>query len=332
MYSRIKNYLGDLSRKDDDGAPVVSLVVIVYDMPAQAEITLRSLLPSYQIGANTRDYEVIVVENRSAHLLDQNFVRSLPDNFSYYLRDEDQPTPIHAIDFGAARARGDNICLMIDGARLLTPGVIRNIIRAHCAFEDVVVAVPGYHLGSELQQDAVGSGYSVEHEQAAMESIAWPKDGYRLFDIACLSGSCAGGIYLPISESNCISMPRGLWDELGGCDKQFDLRGGGLVNLDLYKRACETPGVTHFILHGEGTFHQFHGGVTTGGQSREVREEFIATIMQQYEDIRGQAYESPQTDPVYFGELSRPALKFIHYSCERSFAGQASSDSGDSPN
>ena len=291
-----------------------SFVLIAYNMPAQAENTIRSLLPDYQRGVRLEDYEVLVIENESANNISPDFLKTLPYNFSYHLRQETQPTPIHAINYGLEQARGNNICVMIDGARLLTPGVIRNTILGHRISPRAIVTVPGYHIGFELQQKAVGSGYGIEREAALMRSIAWPEEGYRLFDIACFSGSCVHGFYLPHSESNCISMPREIWADLGGYDARFDARGGGLVNLDLYKRACEYPGVKHVFLHGEGTFHQFHGGVTTGGDNSEDRQQFIDEIKEQYQQIRGQNFSSPETDPIYLGELPRSVQRFVQTS------------------
>ena len=298
-------------------APTVSFVLIVYDMPRQAENTVRSLLTDYQLDVEAEEYEVLIVENESANLMDSGFIERLPSHFSYHLRKEDQPTPIHAINYGIERASGENVCVMIDGARLLTPGVIKHILLGHKLSELAIVTVPGYHLGKELQQKAVGSGYDEDTERALMDSIGWPENGYRLFDIACFSGSCASGFFLPHSESNCISMPRRIWNELGGYDARFDMRGGGVVNLDLYKRACEYPGVTHVFLHGEGTFHQFHGGVTTGGEDEQKRQKFIDAIMAQYVEIRGAKYESPVSRPIYLGELSDPAQRFVSISSEK---------------
>lgn len=315
MLARIRKLLG-VSHQMEDGQPdpIVSFILIVYDMPDQARNTLLSLLPDYQQGANVRDYEVIVVENESPHVMDEEFIRTLPSNFSYHRRQESQPTPVHAINFGSEIARGENICLMIDGARLLTPGVVRNIIQGHRMLEQAVVTVPGYHLGRELQQEAVNNGYGVEEEQRLVRGIEWPVDGYRLFDIACFSGSSVPGFFLPNSESNCISIPRDIWIALGGCDPRFDMRGGGLVNLDLYKRACEYPAATHVILPGEGTFHQFHGGVTTGGEAREARNRFLEEIKAQYRELRGEEYASPITNPVYLGKLPEQAHRFLYES------------------
>jgi len=317
MFEGIKKRIGGLLHTGSvhtSGRPKVSFVVIVYKMPEQAANTVRSLFTDYQLGVSAQDYEVLIVENASTSNMSEAFIAELPANMRYFLRQETQPTPIHAINFGIDRAIGDNVCVMIDGARVLTPGVVKNTILGHRLSERAVVTVPGYHLGDELQQKAVESGYSVETERALMQSIGWPRDGYRLFEIACFSGSCAAGFYLPHSESNCISMSRQMWRELGGYDVRFDKRGGGVVNLDLYKRACEYPGALHVFLHGEGTFHQFHGGVTTGGEDQESRQRFIDEIMGQYEQIRGEKFTSPVTDTVYLGELSDHAHRFVHLS------------------
>jgi hypothetical protein len=296
---------------------IVSFVLIVYDMPIQAQNTVRSLLPDYQRDAQLQDYEVIIVENDSANTMSREFLERLPPNFSYHLRKESKPTPIFAINYGIDQARGKNICVMIDGARLLTPGVVKNTILGHRLSTRAIVTVPGYHLGFELQQIAVGSGYDVERERALMRSISWPDNGYRLFEISCFSGSCKNGFYLAHSESNCISMPRELWQEVGGYDVRFDIRGGGLVNLDLYKRACELPGITHVFLHGEGTFHQFHGGATTGGEDALPREKLIEEIKDQYVKIRGQNFTAPQTHPIYLGELSHEVQRYVQLSVNK---------------
>ncbi len=316
MLGHLKRMInGDIpTSPGEERCPEVSFIVIVYNMPLQAEKTLQSLTAQYQEGVSEQDYEVIVVENESANTLSQDFLRTLPGNFSYHLRAEKEPTPVHAINHGAGISRGRYLCVMIDGARMVTPGVVKNILRGHRMHDKTVVTVPGYHIGDQLQQDAVDNGYGVAEDQALIRSIGWPLEGYRLFDISCFSGSCAPGFFRPNSESNCISIPRDLWAALGGLDTRFNLRGGGLVNLDLYRRACEYPGVEHVVLIGEGTFHQFHGGVTTGGEARAVRDAFIEEIKHQYEELRGEPYQSPQTAPIFLGEISQQVLRFVQSS------------------
>lgn len=296
-------------------APALSIVVIVYDMPRQALNTITSLSPVYQQGVRPEEYEVLVIENRSQNCIPAEAVAAFPDNVRYVLREETEPTPVHAVNYGAGLARGENICIMIDGARMVTPGVVSGLLRGHRVSAGAIVTVPGYHIGSELQQDAVESGYDEAADKALIESVDWRNNGYGLFDVACLSESCATGFFLPNGESNCISMPRRMWQVLQGCDHRFNLRGGGLVNLDLYKRACEFPGTQHVILPGEGTFHQFHGGVTTGGDARDRREALIGEIRDQYRQIRGQDFQRPETQPIYLGCMPPQAIRFLELSC-----------------
>ena len=52
------------------GGPIVSFVLVVYKMPEQARNTVRSLLPEYQRGVSAGAYEVLIVENRSEHLME----------------------------------------------------------------------------------------------------------------------------------------------------------------------------------------------------------------------------------------------------------------------
>jgi len=70
-------------------------------------------------------------------------------------------------------------------------------------------------------------------------------------------------------ESNCLFLKKSLFEKLGGVDEAFSFPGGGLINLDTFKRAVETPGVTPIQVIGEGSFHQLHGGLTTNSDPQE---------------------------------------------------------------
>jgi hypothetical protein len=291
-------------------APALSVIVVAYDMPEQLNRTLHSLSLDYQRGVQEADYEVIVVENSSNRILGAERATSHRGQFRYLLREENRPTPIHAINAGVGLAAAPRVAIMIDGARMVSPGVLAWNLAAASLHDSAVVCVPGYHLGEELQQLAAAKGYDERSEAALLQAIEWPEDGYRLFEICCAAGTSAGGFFKPIGESNCIALDRTLFDELGGFDTAFSQRGGGLVNLDFYKRALEQPGTQLVILPGEGSFHQFHGGETTGRGAVD-RDQLIHDMAAEYIDLRGQRYAPPEQRAIYLGPVPDPALRFI---------------------
>lgn len=295
----------------------LSIVLIVYKMPDQAEKTLLSLSPSYQRGVKAGDYEVIVVENNSDRLLGAERATRHASNVRYFHRQETQRTPVHAINFGAAQARGSHVVIMIDGARMVSPGVVRQALEVFRMVPNAAVSAPGYHIGHKLQQVAVNEGYNEDVEAGLLQGIDWPKDGYKLFDIAVLSGSCQGGFFQPNYESNFIGMSLKKWRALGGVNPRYDDFGGGNANLDLYKRLLESPDTPYYLLYAEGSFHQFHGGVTTGTLKDER-----ARIYKQLDDqdiaIRGAANRKPPTvKPILFGSAHPSVYRFIRHSLDK---------------
>jgi len=295
--------------------PKLSFIVIVHRMPAQAVNTLRSLSRDYQLGAEDNDYEVIVVENESDRMLNRQVVEQFGSNFRYFARSESSPTPVNAINFGVSHALGTHVAIMVDGARMVTPGVVQYGLAALHLADNVVVSVPGYHLGRKPQPEAVLEGYDEQQETKLLEAIQWFENGYRLFDIACLSGTSSGGFYKPIGESNCLMLAKACYSALGGCDARFESHGGGLVNLDLYKRVCDLDDTTLVLLHGEGTFHQFHGGVTTSGSVD--RSSIIQEINDQYVAIRGERFSPPQKRAIFFGPIYESVLRFVAHSANK---------------
>lgn len=295
--------------------PLLSVIVVAYDMAEQLHRTLHSLSLDYQTGVRPGDYEVVVVENASGRDLGETRATSHRGDFRYFLREETEPTPIHAVNYGASQARATNVAIMIDGARMLTPGAIGWMLAALDLHEKPVVCVPGYHLGAELQQAAAEKGYDEGAEAKLLASIDWPEDGYRLFDISCAAGTSAGGILKPIGESNCIALRKSMFEDLGGFDPGFKQRGGGLVNLDFYKRALETPGTQLVILPGEGSFHQFHGGETTG-KAHADRQRLIHDMAMEYIALRGSRFSPPEQRAVYLGPVPDSALRFLRRGAE----------------
>lgn len=295
-------------------SPLLSLVVVVYDMPEQARRTLRSLAPGYQKNVSSGEYEIIVVENVSPRLLGRDAAEAVSPNVRYVLHEGASRSPGPAANLGVSLARGDRVGLLIDGARLLTPGVVELALMASRMTDRAVLSVPGYHLGERIQQEAADGGYDEAAEAALLERIAWPEDGYRLFEVACFSGSLREGFLVPFSESNCLCLAKRLFDELGGFDPAFASAGGGFVNLDLYERIVTRPDVTLFVTPGEGTFHQFHGGVSTGGVRGEERERMMEAFVREYEAIRGRAYAVPGREALLLGAIPPAARRFFRRS------------------
>jgi hypothetical protein len=59
-------------------------------------------------------------------------------------------------------------------------------------------------------------------EDALLDSIDWPNDGYRLFEIGCMDESSVDGWFQPISESSALFFRHHLWEMLGGVDERFE--------------------------------------------------------------------------------------------------------------
>ena len=271
-------------------------------MPRQVANTILSLAPHYQQEVEREDYEIILVENRSNNLFEaRSMARNVP-NLRYYLRRESFPTPVNAINYGAKRARGRYLAIMIDGARLVTPGIVRRSLECLEITDNATVGVPGYHLGSQVQQESSLQGYDEVREQQLLQSILWPDNGYRLFEIACLSKSCEHGLSAPLPESNWLALSRSRYFSLGGYEPGFNSHGGGYANHDMWRRACEAPEANTFVLAGEGCFHQYHGGATTDARGKDMRQ-LLDELHAQYKSIRGKDFSPPDRPFTIKGDM-----------------------------
>jgi Glycosyl transferase family 2 len=285
----------------------LSVVVVAYDMARELPRTLATLSRDYQRG--DVDYEVIVVDNGSPAAVDEAMVATVPGGRLFRI-DPAPPSPARAANTGIGAANGDIVGVLIDGARMVSPGLTAAAVDAMRLGPRVIAATLAFHLGDEPQMLAASKGYDQAVEDALLASVDWRVDGDRLFTISTLAGSSARGWFGPMGESNALFMSATMWAELEGFDEVFARPGGGLVNHDLYRRACELPDVQLVVLLGEGTFHQFHGGAATAGTAD--RDELWA----EYERIRGRPHEPPSLTPTYLGSVPEAALSHIATSIE----------------
>ena len=291
--------------------PELSVIVVVHNMAREAPRTLYSLSAAYQRNIAAEDYEIIVVDNGSTPPFDAGTLANLTGNFRLLRLDPAPPSPARAINRGLAAARGNIIGVMIDGARIATPGLLHFARRGAELYPRSVVVTLGWYLGRDLQRWSMEAGYDQLRENEMLASIEWPKDGYRLFEIGAFDECSVDGWFSQIEESNALFLSRKSWDVLGGVDERFDAPGGGYVNLDTLARAIELPSSELVILLGEATFHQIHGGIATNQNYRSLAHS-LSKWEEQYQAIRKRPWRAPApTNRTYIGSLPEAVLPHL---------------------
>lgn len=298
-------------------SPALSVVVIGFDMARELPRTVVSLLPPYQRGVAPGEVEIIVVDNGSAQPMTRDLFPADAD--VRVLRVEDGGvSPCRAINRGVAMTRADHVAVMIDGARLVSPGMIRAALDATVLHQRAFVATLGFHLGSKVQQVSVQEGYSRDVEDRLLADIGWPDgDGYSLFDICAPGESYASGVLIPPPETTFFVMRKAMFQTIGGYDERFVQLGGGFASFDFFRRAVEAADQGFTMLIGEGTFHQLHYGATTraGGVRREAEPGVSLGDLfgREYECIVGQPFRRVERMPLLIGRVTHPAVPRLFF-------------------
>lgn len=289
----------------------LSIVVIFHDMRREAKRTLHSLSADYQIGLRDLDYEVIAIDNGSSEPLDSAWVRSIGPQFSHHYFETDSISPVAAVNWGLEIATKEHVALIIDGARMASPGLVGHSQEAIELYPESFSCALSWHLGPDIQNRSMLNGYSRQTEDALLDSIGWPGDGYRLFDISTIASSSNCGFLGGIPpECSWWVMKRDTFFRIGGFDERFLSGGGGLVNQEFRERVVQQPDLTFVALLGEGVFHQIHGGVAT---NVKITDHPIGDFKQEYEQIRGIPYKptaSPETR--YLGGFRPNNMRFTN--------------------
>lgn len=294
----------------DRQMPSVAIVVVLYEMYREAPRTLHTLSTKYQQGVSECDYQVIVIDNGSSERRSPEAIAQFGPNFSYQYIEQAERSPAAAINRAIEQASADIVGVLYDGARMLSPGLVSLARQAVSCLERPLVVSLGWHLGPDVQFRSMKNGYDRDVEDQLLERIVWQENGYDLFTISALAGSNEQGWFGPLAESPLMFMEREKFLEIGGYHSGFSSAAGGLLNLDIYRQACEFPGTQLCVLLGEGTFHQIHGGEINNATDEEhVRKQAIAHA--EYEAVRGRPYAPPQQNPLYFGYLSEVTRAFI---------------------
>jgi len=268
---------------------VISIIVIGYEMQREIPRTLYSLSREYQRGVEDIDYEVIYIDNGTKPKPDR------PEYCDEYIWIEDaDPSPAKAANLGLATAKGDYIGVILDGARVVTPGIISLANR----YQDGVVCTYSYHLGPIHQSRSVHRGYTSEIEDELLDDIDWPSDGYRLFEISVAAGSNNTGEGGMMTESCLLFAPRHVFNNVKGYDERYAFPGGGFLNLDIFYKLTRANCPLYYV-RGEGTFHQVHGGISTGG---DVKKGISSEWYKEYAAIRGTRIYGQGKGPKLIGQ------------------------------
>jgi GT2 family glycosyltransferase len=274
--------------------PDLSIVVIAFGMARELPRTLRSLSRGYQQDVDDIRYEVIVVDNGSLPAVQTSVFDELEGSFRLVRIDGAGPSPTRAANTGVRLSSGRNVCMILDGARMVTPGVVSAGVRALDQDPDAAVTTTAWHLGPDQQSRSIAQGFNGQEEDRLLGEVDWPHNGYGLFDISVFAGANPEGVYGPINESCCLMVSRRTWNRVGGFEERFDVAGGGLGNLDLFDRLVSRSGARLVILEREGSFHQVHGGASTAPGCDQ------APWYEQYAEIRGRDYTWPDVpEKVY---------------------------------
>lgn len=289
-------------------------MVVAYAQERELPRTIRSLTSPHQRSIASDDVEVIVVDNGSPRPLAAAIPHDLASAICVHRIEDASRSPARAANVGLGLAAGELVGLVVDGARMASPRLLSTALLASRLSDRAVITAPAWHLGAAGHDTAGVSTHDAVTEDALLDSVAWPSEGYALFSISTPAPSSGRGLFGPMGESSSLFMRRELWAELGGLDERFELPGGGMVNHDLYRRACCLPDAQLVVLLGEGTFHQTHGGASTSGfVGRE-------SMRAEYEAICGQPHRPPSNRALYVGSLPSEYLDFVGWSIEAATA------------
>ena len=175
--------------------------------------------------------------------------------------------------------------ICIDGARMFSPYVVRRTLDALNRMPNSFTYVGSRHLGSDVQMKSTLSGYGPDQEDTLLQSVSWTQDLDRLNEISVWAGAHRYNNAFTQNESNAFALQRSLWQETGGYNLRFVRSGGGLRNLEIFKRFVERPDARNILLWGETTFHQVHVGAATSNADyfSKAQEEFKQAVGADYQ-------------------------------------------------
>jgi len=254
----------------------ISVIMPTHNHAWELYFTLFSLEKQYGIGHN--EYEIIIVNTNPDDIDTLDTAKHYHEKFKnirlIQVYDEKAST-IKAACYGGnlgARtyAKGDLLVLVVDSARIPTPGVL---IKTRSEFEkwgeNIVTTTVPYHFLKHYSTP----GFTVEECRKAFLKTRWRQDIYHLFDYAAHTNISKSGIF---NESCYLGITKKNFIKVNGYNEIFTEWSD--YNLDLWRRLTRNPpkdgiqipdevndhwgkiglGLEIHALSGEADFHLHH--------------------------------------------------------------------------
>lgn len=270
---------------------MLSIVVAAYSMQREAPRTILSLLPPLQRQIDDLDFEIVVVDNGSPRplRLDAPVVASRSVHLVRVSSSDALSSPARCINEAVRDvATGELLIICIDGARLASSHLVRRTADVLNRHPDAFTFVASRHLGPKPQMQSTREGYDQATEDELLSAVSWDADLDNLYAASSRAGAHEATNPLIQNETNAFGITRMTWNRVGGYDEGFGTPGGGLCNLELFKRYVTRKHPLNVLLLGEATFHQVHNGAATSSSG------YFDASLAEYAEIVGENYRRPQ--------------------------------------
>jgi len=127
-----------------ENAPDLTAIVIMHNMVREAPRTLYSLSRAYQRALGGLRYRVLVLDHGSREPLPPDVARRFDADIDYRFVRTDAVSPVAAINAAAAEVTSPLLMISIDGARILSPGLLGWVRRAALLFADPLIYTLGW--------------------------------------------------------------------------------------------------------------------------------------------------------------------------------------------